>query len=301
MKMFDQARKLRKMFPGGKKDIDQEGEMEGKVPDRSRVISVASGKGGVGKTNIVVNLALALQNLNRDVLILDADMGMANIDVVMGITPKYHLGHVLENKCNLEDALVSGPSGLDVLPGASGVDDFTGINFGEVKRLLELSSAIEASYDFIMLDIGAGVHQGVVNFIRAADEILVVLTPEPTAVMDAYSLIKILAGYDVSSQLNLIVNQVESRSEGEDVSGRMKNAINDYLEINVEKTALIPYDDVLRKSVREQEPLMQLYPNSKAGRAFSQIAEMMADGAVKENSRGMKGFVYRMLGFFKDS
>lgn len=295
--MFDQASKLRKMFPDS-------GEEEKKGEDknsrhRSRVVSIASGKGGVGKTNITVNLGLALQKLDKDVLILDADMGMANVDVVMGMTARYHLGHVLKDKCSIEDALLQGPSGITVLPGASGVDDFTDIDIDEVKKLLELSAAIEEEFDFIIMDIGAGAHRGVVNFIRAADEIMVVLTPEPTSVMDAYSLLKILSDYALSSRLNLVVNQVENRREGEDVTERMENAIRKYLEIDVDNSALIPYDSALRKSVKKQNPMMEIYPNSKAGKAFSQLAEIMAFGAEKEKSRGMKGFVYRMLGFFR--
>ncbi|WP_234985522.1 MinD/ParA family protein [Halarsenatibacter silvermanii] len=285
------------MFPDSSEEDEKAEDRSSR--HRSRVVSIASGKGGVGKTNITVNLGLALQKLDKDVLILDADMGMANVDVVLGMTARYHLGHVLEDKCSIEDALLQGPSGITVLPGASGVNDFIDIEIDEVKKLLELSAAIEDEFDFIIMDIGAGAHKGVVNFIRAADEIMVVLTPEPTAVMDAYSLLKILSDYALSSRLNLVVNQVENRREGEKVTERMENAIREYLEIDVDNSTLIPYDSALRKSVKKQNPMMEIYPNSKAGKAFSQLAEIMAFGAEKEKSRGMKGFVYRMLGFFR--
>ena len=303
MRMFDQASKLRKMFPGSKEGKDSEDDKHEPPPEveRSRIISVASGKGGVGKTNITVNIGLALQDMGKDVLILDADMGMANVDVILGLTARYHLGHILKGKCQLEDALITGPKGLTVLPGASGIDEFTDIDIGEVKKLLDLSTAIESSYDFILIDIGAGIHSGVVNFIRAADEIMVVLTPEPTAVMDAYSLLKVLSDYSVASRLDLIVNQVESKGEGEDVTGRMENAIDEYLDMNVDTSAVVPYDDVLRKAVKKQKPLMELYPSSKAGRAFKRIAELLVSGKVEDTSRGMKGFVYRMLGFFRNN
>ncbi len=300
MTVVDQASKLREMFTGDKENEEENTEAEAqKSPDRSRIISVASGKGGVGKTNIVVNIGLALQQAGKDVLILDADMGMANVDVLIGMTSQYNLGHVLKNKCELEDALMEGPEGLTVLPGASGVDQFTNIDMSQVERLLKLSASIEKNYDFILMDIGAGAHQGVVNFIRAADEIMITLTPEPTAVMDAYSLLKILSNYEVASSLNLVINQVESETEAENVSKRMKNAIEEYLDMELDTTSYVPYDSVLPKSVRQQKPVMKLYPNSRSGKAFSRIADKLLQEASEESSRGMKGFVYRMLGFFK--
>lgn len=288
---------MRKMFTGDDKKSEKE---EANLPERSRIISVASGKGGVGKTNLAVNTGLALQKTGKEVLILDADMGMANVDVLMGITSQYHLGHVLKQKCDLEDALIDGPGGITVLPGASGIDQFIDINMAQVENLLELSASLEKKYDFILLDIGAGAHKGVVNFIRAADEIMIILTPEPTAVMDAYSLLKILSNYDVSSRLNLVINQVESQKEAESVSSRMKSAIEEYLDMKLDTSSYVPYDSVLPKAVRKQEPVMKLYPNSRSGKAFSRIADNLLDEASQDSSRGMKGFVYRMLGFFRE-
>ncbi len=299
--MADQASKLREIFAkndkGSGEDPDEAGE---KAYDRSRIISVASGKGGVGKTNLVVNIGLALQKSGKEVLILDADMGMANVDVLLGLTSRYHLGHVLKQKCELEDALINGPEGITVLPGASGIDQFIDINMAQIENLLELSASIEKNYDFILMDIGAGAHKGVVNFIRAADEIMIILTPEPTAVMDAYSLLKILSNYEVSSRLNLIINQVESKKEAKGVTERMGSAIEEYLDMELDVSSYVPHDSFLPKAVRKQKPVMELYPNSRSGKAFSRIARNLLDEASQDSSRGMKGFVYRMLGFFKE-
>ena len=291
--MNDQASRLRKMFDSEKTDSEKKLNSSA-----SRVIAVASGKGGVGKTNVSVNLGVALQKMDKKVLLLDADMGMANVDVLIGVTPRYNIGHVLENKCDIEDALISGPENLTVLPGSSGIDDFIDMNIYKIKQLLKLSSHLEENYDIIIIDIGAGAHKGVVNFIRAADEVIVVLTPEPTAIMDAYSLIKILSKNDVKPKLNLIVNQVDNDKEGDEVSKRISNVIKDYLDLEISITSYIPYDNTLREAVKKQKPIVNLYPRSSAGRAFTKTAGQLIDRDVGDNE-GMQGFVNKVLGFFK--
>lgn len=290
--MHDQASRLRKMF---------DNEKDNKATNNnsaSRVIAVASGKGGVGKTNISVNLGVALQKMDKKVLLLDADMGMANVDVLIGVTPRYNIGHVLENKCDIEDALIAGPENLTVLPGSSGIDDFIDMNLYKIKQLLKLSSHLEKNYDIIIIDIGAGAHKGVVNFIRAADEVIVVLTPEPTAIMDAYSLIKILSKNKVKPKLNLIVNQVDNDKEGDEVSKRISNVIKDYLDLEISITSYIPYDNNLRDAVKKQKPIVNLYPRSNAGKAFTKTAGKLIDKEV-DNNGGMQSFVNKVLGFFK--
>lgn len=290
--MHDQASRLRKMF---------DNEKDKKATNNksaSRVIAVASGKGGVGKTNISVNLGVALQKMDKKVLLLDADMGMANVDVLIGVTPRYNIGHVLENKCDIEDALIAGPENLTVLPGSSGIDDFIDMNLYKIKQLLKLSSHLEKNYDIIIIDIGAGAHKGVVNFIRAADEVIVVLTPEPTAIMDAYSLIKILSKNKVKPKLNLIVNQVDNDKEGDEVSKRISNVIKDYLDLEISITSYIPYDNNLRDAVKKQKPIVNLYPRSNAGKAFTKTAGKLIDKEV-DNNGGMQSFVNKVLGFFK--
>ncbi len=265
---------------------------------QTRVIAVASGKGGVGKTSVAVNLGLALQQRGKEVLILDADMGMANVDVILGLSARYHLVHVLAEECQLEDALLTGPEGISVLPGSSGIDSFIDLEMKAVKKLISLSGELENKFDIILLDIGAGVHSTIVNFIRASDEVIVVLTPEPTAIMDAYSLIKILSSHEISCQVNLLVNQIESEREGKEVASRIKEAIENYLNLDIKMVSHIPYDIVVKKAVRKQNPLLTMYPEAKSSRAFKKTAATILD-EEPEGSRGMKGFVYRLLGFFK--
>ena len=291
--MLDQASKLRKM-------VEKEGAAgkEEKSSDNSKIIAVASGKGGVGKSNITVNLGLALKEAGQEVLLIDADMGMANLDILLGLAQKYNLSHILQDKCTFEEALISGPEGIDILPGTSGVEDFVNINQNQVKRLLKVASQMEANYDIILIDIGAGIHRSVINFIIGADEAYIVLTPEPTAVMDAYSLVKILSTHRQNNFLGLIINQIDSRKQARELGNRMSEVIEEYLSREIKVRGYIPHDPYLKKAVKKQQPLLSLYPDSKASQAFKDLAgQMLAENGDKP-ARGARGFVYRLIGMF---
>ncbi|MFP4661025.1 MAG: MinD/ParA family protein [Halanaerobiales bacterium] len=279
---------------------DQATKLRQKVQQKennTRIIAIASGKGGVGKSNITVNMGLALQEMGKRVLLLDADLGMANLDILLGLTPRYNLSHVLKGKCKFEDAVLKGPDGIDILPGTSG-DDLVNISSMEVKRLIEASSHMESNYDIIIIDIGAGIHYSVTNFIMACDEAIIVLTPEPTAIMDAYSLIKFLANQKSKSKIGLLINQTSSQKEGDNVANRMQKVIKEYLKTDIEIMGYIPYDEYVRQSVKAQTPFIISYPRSKAVDALRDVAARMLDRVQEEESRGMKGFIYRIVGIF---
>ncbi len=292
--MNDQASALRRMVKENKgKDNLKTAQ------SNTRIMSIASGKGGVGKTNITVNLGLALQKLDNRVLLLDGDLGMANIDILLGLTSTYTLQHVMNGRCRLEDAILEGPHNINVLPGISGGDAFVNINKQEVKRLLKASSHLEDNYDIILIDIGAGANQGVMNFTLAADEALIVLTPEPTSIMDAYSFIKILANSNFKGDLGLIINQVSSSREGKDVVNRMKSVISEYLDLEIKFNSFIPYDSQVVQAVKKQQSLLELFPDSEAAKAFRAAADKLLDREPETPPRGMKGFIYRVVGMFK--
>ncbi|MDI3546955.1 MAG: flagellar biosynthesis protein FlhG [Halanaerobiales bacterium] len=271
--------------------------MEGKKRN-TRIIAIASGKGGVGKTNISLNLGLALQELGERVLLLDADLGMANVDILLGLTPRYNLSHVLKGRCKFAEALLEGPGGIDILPGTSGVEELVNISSLEVMRLLDASSQMEENYDIILLDVGAGIHQSVTNFIMASDEVIIVLTPEPTSIMDAYSLIKILANRKFKNNMGLLINQTSSRKEGNEVAVRMKKVIKEYLDLDIKILGYIPYDTYVRQSVKEQTPFLIRYPKANAGEAIRDVASGMLNRVRENDSRGMKGFIFRLVGIF---
>ncbi|MFW5986040.1 MAG: MinD/ParA family protein [Halanaerobiales bacterium] len=266
----------------------------------TRIIAIASGKGGVGKTNIAVNLGLLLNQEEEKTLLIDADFGMANIDVVLGITPKYNLGHIIRGKCYLEDAIIAGPKELDILPGTSGADSLINMSSIAIKRLMKTSNYIEDNYSFVLIDVGAGINNDVTNFIRASDEVIVVLTPEPTSIMDAYSLIKLLKHKNYSKNINLLINQMDNQQEGKDTDRKIKNALKYYLDLEVKTLGFIPYDSKLKQAVKKQKPVVLSYPRSRATRALKETTGTILKRKKEEKSRGMKGFVYRIVGFFSD-
>lgn len=282
--LFDQAEKLRQRVQSREKT------------DGARIIAIASGKGGVGKSNIAVNTALALKKNNKKVLLLDADLGMANIDVLLGLTAKYNLSHVLNEECSFEEAILEGPSDLEILAGTSGVEELLNINQKQVERLMRVTSQMEIRYDIIIIDIGAGIHSSNINFISVCDEVIVVLVPEPTAIMDGYSLIKILHNHQFTGDIGLVINQLSSQQEGKVITNRMKKVINDYLNIDVDLIGLIPFDYHLRQAVKKQNALLEIYPKSKSGQALLQAANniMKLEKSSKiSNNRG--GFMNRLL------
>lgn len=282
--MNDQAARLRERVINNEK--------------KTRIIAVASGKGGVGKSSISLNLGLAIQELEKRVLLLDADLGMANIDILLGITPNFNLSHVLKGKCKFEEAIVQGPANISILAGTTGVDELINISSVEVSRLIEAASHMEENYDIILLDIGAGVNYSVTNFILGCDEVLVVLTPEPTAVMDAYSLIKILSTKHYKGRTKLLLNQCSSLKEGNELAERMQRVIKQYLNQDVELLGMIPFDENVRKSVKKQNPLLIQYPKSEAARSIKELAVKTMNGACENKSHGTKGFIYRIIGAF---
>ncbi|MFW5962077.1 MAG: MinD/ParA family protein [bacterium] len=296
-KINDQASKLREIVAskGTNNEI-----LERKEKKNARIIAIASGKGGVGKSNVSVNLALTMQKKGMKTLIIDADMGMANIDVLLGMTPQYNLSHVLRGQHRFEEVVLEGPHGMHFLPGTSGASNLTDISGTAIQRLLDASDFIEDNYDVVLIDVGAGGHRGTINFIKAADEAIIVLTPEPTAIMDAYSMIKILDDSEYGSSINLLINQVGSNREGESVSSRMEKVIKQYLGFEINTIGYIPYDRKVSKSVKEQKPITSLYPNSKASYAIEEITNSLLNRKNTKPSKGMKSFVNRMVGIFNN-
>ena len=297
--MNDQASTLRRMVQKNNNDSTGSNKDKKQTEDKTRIITVASGKGGVGKTNVAVNLGLALQQTGEDVLLLDADLGMANIDILLGLTSTFTLKHVMMGNCSINDALLQGPGEIDILPGVSGGDELIDMSREEVKRLLRISSHLEDNYDIIIIDIGAGAHRGGLNFTLSADEALIVLTPEPTSIMDAYSLIKILSTHDFHGDLGLIVNQVSSKNEGNEVADRMSRVIKEYLAIDVRMTGFIPYDKKVIRAVKKQKSILDLYPDSKAGAAFRDTADILLDRKPEVDSTGMNSFFSKIIGMFR--
>ncbi len=290
--MDDQVNGLREMLINKNEDKDEKEKT-------SRIIAISSGKGGVGKSTITVNLALALQELKKKIFIIDSDIGMANVDIMLDLNSKFDLHHVFKGLCSFEEAIATGPHGLKVLSGVSGLDEVMDVGYKEIKKMLAASAKIEEKYDIILLDVGAGANKSVLSFTKAAGEAIIVLTPEPTSIMDAYSLIKLLSVQNYSGELKLLVNQVKSKKEAEQIVERMLETINKYLEVKIDLLGFISHDSVISKSIKKQNPVYRLYPEKPVSKEFKKIAHKLIGKEPDLPSRGIKSFIYKVVGMVK--
>ena len=249
---------------------------------RPQVITITSGKGGVGKTNIVANLGYALGRFGKRVLIFDADLGLGNLDVLLGITPEYNLSHVIRGEKNLPELVVSGPGRLKILPAASGIDELTELST-EARHLVfrQLSDFIK-DYDIMLIDTAAGISSNVLYFNINADEILVVATPEPTSITDAYALMKVLSVKYDSRQFKLVVNSAANEAEADDVYRQISLVADRFLNVEIEYYGGIMLDDKLRKGVRRQQMVSQMAPMTTASRNFTALAKRIAQAPLPE-------------------
>ncbi len=293
--MEDQASRLRKLVaemrsgkPGGRLT-------EALVPVRA--IAITSGKGGVGKTNMTANLALALAQRKQRVLVLDADLGLANVDIAMGLLPRYNLMHVLSGEMTLEEIMVTAPLGVSVIASGSGIRALVDLTDDARAKLLEALASLKKKYDFLLIDTSAGLGRNVLGFVLAADEILVVTTPEPTALRDAYSLIKLVFQENSHAVVKLIVNMVRNEAEAREVSDRLTVLAHHFLGAAIAPLGYVVSDPHVGESVRAQNPLLMLYPGSPASRCIKSIALQLTNGQVKGARSDLKGFFARVLEF----
>lgn len=241
----------------------------------TRVIAVTSGKGGVGKTNITTNFAYILSRQGKKILLLDADTGLANIDVILGITPKYNLSHVLSGEKTLADAVVEGPGGIKILPAASGIPGMAELSKGQKFTLLEEIDGLDENFDFMLIDTAAGIADNVMYFNMVAREIIVVVSPEPTSLTDAYALIKVLNQTYKARCFMLLVNMASNSNEAAGVYTRLSNATNHFLGLPIEYLGYIPHDQNVSKAVRRQRLLTEVFSDSKASKSMYKIIEKL--------------------------
>ena len=266
------------------------------APSGSRVIAVASGKGGVGKTNVAINLGLSLARRNYRVAIMDADLGTANVDVVLGIHPRYNLQHVVTGQRSLSEVMVKGPHGLSIIPGASGLPDL--VNLPEAQRAALLSSLVELNgqVDILFIDTSAGVGPNVLQFILAAGELLLVTTPEPTAIIDAYALMKMLTSYQAPVSTRLLVNLVRREADGITTGQKLAALAQQFLGRQVEAVGTLPYDISVVDAVKKQTPFLLSYPRSPASMAVDRIGRIMwPELPAPDPKPGIARFFRRML------
>jgi len=291
----DQAKKLRELAEKVKKGPKK---TQNKIPCNSnkRVVAVASGKGGVGKTNLVINLGIALAKKGKKVLILDADLGMANIDVLMDISPKYNLQHLLSGQKSLADIIVEGPNQIKIVPGGSGISELADITDEKRGRLISGFIEIENQSDITLIDTGAGISKNVLSFILAAKEALIITTPEPTAITDAYGLIKVINQRNIDIDIELLINMASNEREAKEISERIVLVSKQFLNKHVEDFGFILKDNAINQAVRKQQPFIISFPYSNASKCINNIANRFDDMAPK-NSKGdgFRGFFSRLF------
>lgn len=250
-------------------DVDAGGESP------TRVIAVTSGKGGVGKTNVVANLAVSLSRVGKRVLILDADLGLGNLDVLLGLVPRHTIEDVLVGTHTLAEIMLTGPAGIHVLPASSGVPRLTSLTEAQQLMIQEQLADLASAMDVLLIDTGAGISPNVTFFASAADETMVVISPEPTSLTDAYALIKVLARQYRERRFKVLVNQAKSPREASEVFGKLDVAVDRFLHVAVELVGAIPDDDYVHMAVMQQKAVSDMFPEAPAAQAFKRLAQQI--------------------------
>jgi flagellar biosynthesis protein FlhG len=270
-------------------------------PRPIRAIAVTGGKGGVGKTNVSVNLGVAAAEMGQKVLLLDADLGLANIDVVLGLHPQFDLSHVMRGERALEEVLIEGPSGLKVIPGASGVQALAELSPAEHTGLIRAFSEVACDTDLLIVDTAAGISDTVLSFSRAAHEIVVVVCDEPASITDAYAIIKLLNRDHGHQRFRILANMVRSAQEGRELYNKMCRVTDRYLDVTLGFMGAVPFDDSLRKAVRTQRPVVQAFPRSRVAQVFRNLAKKIETWPQPSGANGqVQFFVERLIKYSSD-
>jgi len=289
--MYEQALKLRKIMAQKKPST--------KLNKNVRVYCITSGKGGVGKTNLSVNLGLALQNLGKKVLLIDADLGLANVDVVTGLYPKYNLSHILSIGKSIQDIILDGPRGICILPGASGLYELANITNTQLEILIDSFNSIAGAFDIIIIDTGAGISKNVLSFVQSSDEVIVVTTPEPSAVTDAYALIKVAHRH--CDKIHVIINKTENYKEAQFTMEKLTKAAKKFLNIDINYLGFVLEDKSIYRANMEQTPFFIKYPEGLASKCLMNITAKLVYGQQSpiENTVTVDGWFKKLISFIK--
>jgi flagellar biosynthesis protein FlhG len=276
--MFDQASGLRRM----KKQI-------------VKVIAVTGGKGGVGKTNVTLNLAMCLAQLGKKVLVLDADLGLANCDVMLGLRVERNLSHVLSGEAELDDILIEGPFGIKIAPATSGTQSMTELTAAEHAGLIRAFSELKTQFDILLVDTAAGISDMVLSFSRASQDVLVVVCDEPSSITDAYALMKILSREHGVQRFKIVANMVRSLREGQELYAKLTRVTDRFLDVTLELVATIPFDENVRKAARKQKAFVDAFPKTPASLAVKTLAARAVQWPIPPVASGHLEFFLEQL------
>ena len=262
-----------------------------------KVIAVTGGKGGVGKTNVTINTAVALAELGKRVLVLDADLGLANCDVLLGLRAEKNLSHVLSGECELEEILVEGPKGIMIVPAASGTQSRVELTPAQHAGLIRAFSELRTPCDVLMIDTAAGISDMVLSFSRAAQDVMMVVCDEPTSITDSYALIKILSREHGVFRFKIVANMARSLREGQELFAKLTKVTDRFLDVALELVATIPFDENVRKAVRRQQVVTDAFPRSAASLAFRTLAARAMTWPVPAQPSGhLEFFIEQLIG-----
>jgi len=261
-----------------------------------RVIAVTSGKGGVGKSTVSINLSLALAARGRRVLLLDADLGLANVDVMLGLKPQFNLTHVIDGQCTLAEAIVQGPHGVRVIPGASGIRRMAELSAPEQAGLVYAFSSLEGDTDVLIVDTPAGINAHTINFCAAAQEVIVVVCNEPASLTDAYATIKVLSQETARTRFHVLVNMARSPQDGQALFQKLTDATERFLDVSLDLIGTLHYDASVLRSIQNRRAVFDAYPSGGVATAFKKLAERADNWPVPRNASGhLEFFVERMV------
>ena len=290
---IDQATGLRNMVKGESDKIQQFHDDNG---DRPKVIAITSGKGGVGKTNVVVNLAVTCQRMGRKVLIFDADLGLANIDIIFGLNPKHNIEEIINGEKELSEIILRGPEGVAIIPAGSGVQDLTQLSEGQKMHLLNEFDGLNNMFDLLLVDTAAGISSNVMYFNLAAEERIVVVTPEPTSITDAYALIKVMFHQHGIKNFFLLLNMVPDENAAKSVYRHLSTVVAQFMGgISLDYVGYIPTDTYLRESVTRREPVVCCYPEASSSRGFKDLATYLLNQKARRPIDGNIKFFWKRL------
>lgn len=299
--MSDQASRLRDLLEERAEEEAQSkkvGELSFGLAENTRVIAITSGKGGVGKTNLAVNLAVALQLAGKSVMVVDADIGMANVNILMGSATNRSLIELLNDGVQLEDVVEDGVAGVKYISGVAGVEAALNLNRTEQRRLHRKLGRCSEMAEYIIIDTGAGLNRNVIEFVLAVEEVLLITTPEPTALADAYAVIKAYSTYTERRNIKLIVNRIRDEETCDEVAEKINQTTKKFLGLTIDCMGYIYEDRAVLEAVRNQEPFVIAKPESPAARCVFELANSLLSGA-KMNSvdRGWRAFLDRLFGY----
>ncbi|MBI2379382.1 MAG: MinD/ParA family protein [Gammaproteobacteria bacterium] len=261
-----------------------------------KVIAVTGGKGGVGKTSVSVNMGVALAEQGKKVMILDADLGLANVDVMLGLKPVKTLQHVFAGECGLEEVLLDGPMGVKIVPAASGTQSMVALSPAEHAGLIRAFSSLSVPVDVLIVDTAAGIADSVISFTQAAQDVVVVVCDEPTSITDAYALIKILNRDHDVFRFRVVANMTHTPTEGRELFAKLTKVTDKFLDVALDFVGAVPYDENARKAIKRQKPIVELFPRSPASLAFRNLAARAASWPVPVRPGGhIEFFIERLV------